>query len=850
MIDLADPVDFDIDLQGLTFQGLYYNTDELLADTDYTYDDINHTLTLTNTFLIHIYDMVHTSYTLTLKTNEGPATDFNVVFDHPLNRVVNGGFETGDLYGWTPYQIWKDESGLSAFRNSRVVSTPYYGSTDTDPYNKEGTYLFGLYAYPYDNTNKDLNQERTGMLRSTDFVVDGSGFISFRLGGGENTGTAYVSIHDSVTHEELARFANRHFRDTDLSGTTNAEGYMFQYYADLSSFIGRSVYILIVDAASHEWSVLSFDSFVTYYASTPAYTADELAEDIVPVISDRGLGLTYIDNGDLTANLDKWENPNGVFTIANGGAISSVGGNSAVGVLRSPAFKISGTECYLDFQFAGAIQYDKQVFILVKEVGTNLEVLRLTRRDNLSTRADSGNFDHHWYDLSGLDPNKEYYLEVVDNRDGDWGVALVKEFFLTNTTPAVATDVAVNAFYGLAQVSPVDGGSRVLVSEITSADFTTVSNLTMSLGENPLETLRMSYHALNEVTLLEYTLAEDIGFQNSTYLAIQGVPFGTPVSNLYGFSDRYVFQPVLEGLTPGTDYIFRIHDGFHTTGIHHFKTATPNSSFRFLYLTDTQAKSFDNAMISKTLIENAYTYYDDYRFLMHTGDIVENGSSWYDWDLFFQAGLADLPTLSVVGNHDYMDPSSQIDSSDNYNAFFNNPKNGSSSYLNTSYYVLYDNVLFIMLDVVTGNDLTLQQAWFLNVVDSHPADVVIVGCHYSPYGTYHETNAVEMVTDWVPIFDQAGVDLVISGHDHIYARTPALIDSTTAADPNTGTVYFIGGTGGYKYRYVADNEGDVFDYYLIDTTSSISIITVSDTEITVLAIDVDGGIFDLLNIPS
>ena len=34
--------------------------------------------------------------------------------------------------------------------------------------------------------------------------------------------------------------------------------------------------------------------------------------------------------------------------------------------------------------------------------------------------------------------------------------------------------------------------------------------------------------------------------------------------------------------------------------------------------------------------------------------------------------------------------------------------------------------------------------------------------------------AAQMISDWLPTFDSAGVDLVLSGHDHIYARTPKM----------------------------------------------------------------------------
>ncbi|MDD4078059.1 MAG: hypothetical protein PHT03_08850, partial [Bacilli bacterium] len=81
---------------------------------------------------------------------------------------------------------------------------------------------------------------------------------------------------------------------------------------------------------------------------------------------------------------------------------------------------------YIRFDWAGGLKYDKQIFVSVKEVGTNIEVLRFVRRDNLSGKADD-NFDQHLLDLSSLDANKLYYLEFADNVKAGWGVSFIKE---------------------------------------------------------------------------------------------------------------------------------------------------------------------------------------------------------------------------------------------------------------------------------------------------------------------------------------------------------------------------------------------------------------------------------------
>ncbi|MFA5005884.1 MAG: metallophosphoesterase family protein [Candidatus Izemoplasmatales bacterium] len=770
------------------------------------------------------------------------------VYDEAAYEIVNGGFEEGDLSGWTTYGIWKDESALTAFRNERVVSTAYYGSAGTNPYNKDGNYLFGVYADPYDNANKDLNQERMGMMRSSDFVLAGSGWIGFRLGGGKNDSAAYLSVHDAETDVEVARFANRHFGLTAKSGTANAEAYLFQYYADLSAYLGHTLYVLLVDAASHEWNVLSCDAVDTYLPVAPVVTADTTATNVLPVIAGAGTATNAIANGALTANLDGWGNPDGVFTIANGGAISSVGGNSAVGALRSPAFTI-GVNRYLRYQFAGAVQRDKQVFVLVKEVGTNLEVLRLVRREDLAAASDSGDFKDHWYDLGGLDPAKEYYLEVVDNRDGDWGVALIRNVSLS-ASPDLDYRVAVNAGYGLAKVDPDDGQRRTPAAAIESEPDNGTWYLDATPAEDAGTGLNLSFQADASTAAVTYTLSSDPYFRNATTAILAGTAYSTARATVggidFGFSDRYLYEATLTGLSPNTTYLVRTVNGGKASPVAAFTTGDTDGTLTFLYMTDTQADTWQETLITKDLFDEAVSRYGPMAFAMVTGDVVEVGMAPLFWDRFFATGLATTPLLTVPGNHDYQDQDRATTSPSYYASLFNNPKNGVESRLDSSYYVVYGNVLFIMLDTVERTDVALQQAWFYDVVAAHAHDFLIVGTHYSMYGPTHPDEAAALRDDWLAVFDAASVDLVLSGHDHVYARTAAMAGGEATGDPLSGTVYLAGGSGGHK---VYDNTASPAAFQLVPTVPTASVVTVTPTQISVTTIDRTGAVLDAFSIP-
>ncbi len=348
------------------------------------------------------------------------------VYSEPSYQILNGGFETDTLAGWTAYMIWKNESGMAAYQDARVIDNTYFGS---NTYGRDGSYNLGIV---WDGASWDQSSERMGHLRSSNFVLGGSGWISFKIGGGKISSTAFVSVRRASDNVEVARFANKNYNNTTIataqygSSISNAEAFMFQYYYDLSSVgeLGEIYYIVLTESAAYDWCIMSADSFITYYKEDQSPIADQTATNIVPSILGVDTATNSIVNGYFDDGLNNWQNVNSSFYINSGQARSNPAGDSNLGVLRSSAFTINGTGQYLRFDWAGGLKYDKQIYISVKEVGTNIEVLRFVRRDNLSTK-ESESFDNHMLNLSSLDTAKKYYLEICDNRSGSWGISYV-----------------------------------------------------------------------------------------------------------------------------------------------------------------------------------------------------------------------------------------------------------------------------------------------------------------------------------------------------------------------------------------------------------------------------------------
>ncbi len=194
-------------------------------------------------------------YKITLRDKSISETFLVDVTDE--HSVMNGGFEAGSIAGW---EVVEGSINAEAAANS-----DYYGFTGA-PYNQAGSYHFDGAAA--------ASEDKTYTLRSSDFVLDGAGIISFKLGGN----AARLRVFDRASGVCLAEFVNIAFSDNENphveKGCRNLT--MTTYYCNLMQYMGFTLYIEVSDTASSNWGVLHFDDVVTYYpeGSDPAVNKD------------------------------------------------------------------------------------------------------------------------------------------------------------------------------------------------------------------------------------------------------------------------------------------------------------------------------------------------------------------------------------------------------------------------------------------------------------------------------------------------------------------------------------------------------------------------------------------------
>lgn len=265
-------------------------------------------------------------------------------------QVLNGTFETGDLTGWT------------INGNIGVVSSASTWWNEGLPYNKKGEYLF---------TGCD-HETGTGYLTSSEFEIGGSGFITFMMSGGKNPSLCYVSIVDSETNEEYARYSNELFNDLGISLINKGSNMMnmIKYKADLSEFIGKKVKIKVVDNAANDWGLICVDSFITYYEDIKAlpkdtYLLTNILDNPNKEATKYQISNGSFETGDLTgwvvsggniagiSSNTLWWNESYLFNKTGSFFLSGWSGNEAEkGTITSSSFEVGGSG-YITFKLGG-----------------------------------------------------------------------------------------------------------------------------------------------------------------------------------------------------------------------------------------------------------------------------------------------------------------------------------------------------------------------------------------------------------------------------------------------------------------------------------------------------------------
>ena len=357
------------------------------------------------------------------------------------------------------------------------------------------------------------------------------------------------------------------------------------------------------------------------------------------------------------------------------------------------------------------------------------------------------------------------------------------------------------------------------------AEDNVIYHVVTTVSENPANSVTVNYHCSDKNSYVLYTKAKDSAFRKavkvepvSVLWSTRGIEKTAKETTFYTM-ERYVCSAEISGLEANTRYIYKIVTEGAESEVHSFVTPGKRGRWNFVAFTDFQHMGNKETLpLIKSMKEIGHP-----ALVICSGDMVdvagkEEGWNWLlDNDIF-----RDFVYAASPGDHEYWADDSgkkypQYDKAHTFNHLFKFPGNGAPMSPNTTYWFRYNNVLFVALDmhnsdVATGPRFEDQVKWFEKTVESLKGtyQYLVVYEHKSIYGSskIDAVVAARLRPLWAPVFKKCGVDLVLSGHDHIYSRTREI----------DGTYYLDMGSSGDKRRAVDDSvaEGDGIHEKVLD----------------------------------
>ncbi|MGZ7442861.1 metallophosphoesterase [Paenibacillus sp. TH7-28] len=292
------------------------------------------------------------------------------------------------------------------------------------------------------------------------------------------------------------------------------------------------------------------------------------------------------------------------------------------------------------------------------------------------------------------------------------------------------------------------------------------------------------------------------------------------------------------GLVPGMAYVYRLgsgRDGGWSEPAGFVTEAAKPEMFSFINVADSQGETEADFKLWGRTLDKAFAVFPDARFIVHNGDLTEEPENEQGWDAFFgQAGqwLKRVPLLPVTGNHDEI-----AGEAERFTSHFNLPDNGAKgSAPGTTYSFDYGHAHFVMLD--TESNLKRQADWLRDDLQKNGKPWTIVAMHRPAYGG----NQYEKAEEWIKIFDEYGVDLVLQGHNHEYSRSYPL-RSGEIVPAGEGTVYVVTNTAGPKFNELKKDKFYHAVHFQNDKQMFAG-ITVSERSLRYEAYDADGNKLD------
>ena len=313
---------------------------------------------------------------------------------------------------------------------------------------------------------------------------------------------------------------------------------------------------------------------------------------------------------------------------------------------------------------------------------------------------------------------------------------------------------------------------------------------------------------------------------------------------------------VFENLKPKTLYAYRVGFAENWSEWIQFKTANDTySPTQFVYFGDAQNDILNHW---SRVIRMAYKTAPDASFVIHAGDLVDSAHKDNEWAQWFKAGgfiHSQWTAIPVVGNHEFQ----RFDGyegtlprrlSIQWRPQFTLPveENLDEKLHETVYSVEYQDILVLVLNS-TGH-LEEQTEYIREKLTNSDAKWKIVTNHHSVFSPAEGRDFEYARKVWKPMFEKYGVDLVLNGHDHTYARGHTPVKSQNVNESGIFKTLYVTSVSGpkqYKIDKVKIKNYEVDGYKsdkMGEETQFFQVINIDNNKLTYSAYTTLGDLYD------
>ena len=303
-------------------------------------------------------------------------------------------------------------------------------------------------------------------------------------------------------------------------------------------------------------------------------------------------------------------------------------------------------------------------------------------------------------------------------------------------------------------------------------------------------------------------------------------------------SERHEVEIQLEGFDSYDRYEYFIlnENGEPIFGSSFFIPAIAECrEFNFLLVGDTRR----NGNRHNQVVSSWLPYIDSAAFYLNTGDIVTYGNQMDDWEDFLEVEddtISQLYFFPTIGNHDHDERDNTL-----IPEIFVLPGN------ELFYSWRWGNIFFISLDGEINNEhttLTQDQIDWLGLElasasSDSTIDHIIVAVHRGPFGATGSHYGSIRIRSLMDLFEQNRVNLIVSGHDHLYQHGVS----------NNGIDYLISAGGGAGRYSPSENTSSSHTVIYTESVHHFVYANVQGPVINFTAINTDGEIIDEFQLP-